>query len=319
MTGPTLTASSFFISAAIPVADGGAIDPAHIRGLAVTADMGGIDFLTMQQPGDSLIAASWLITATRRVGLVSAVSATYAQPFHTARSLSAMDLLSRGRMGWMPEAAQHHDLMPYFGNLPPLPLTSALDKAMEFVTATEALWDSWDADALIIDKASARYLDNSKIRRVDYRGAYFQVMGPLNSARPTQGYPVLVVDDSDPLFDSLCDRADVLLITAATPADAKLRSEALKSRRTQRILVKIAGEGPAADLVAGWRASGSCDGCHILTGATDRAAMILQGLMPELQNRGLLNERGATETLRARLGLPLPVNPYSTAGTHGGA
>jgi alkanesulfonate monooxygenase SsuD/methylene tetrahydromethanopterin reductase-like flavin-dependent oxidoreductase (luciferase family) len=304
----------FFISAATPVAGADAIDPALLKRVAVMADRGGLDFLVLRQPGDAVIAASWLIPVTRRIGLISTLAATYSQPFHVARGLSAMDILSGGRMGWLPQAAHHQEQAPYFGNLPSLPLPDALDKATELVSATEALWDSWDEDALIIDKGSARYLDNAKIRRVDYRGAHFQVMGALNSARPPQGYPILVLDDADPLFERLHEQADVLLITAASIADAEKRIRPLVGPRAQRILVKIACDGPAADIIEEFRHSGVCDGCHLLPGPPNMTETVLTELLSDLRRRGMLTESSAVGTLRARLGLPFPVNPYFAAG-----
>ncbi len=310
-----MTASPFHISAAMPVAGGGAVDPALLRRIAVLADRGGLEFLVLRQPGDAVIAASWLIPATRRIGLIPTFGATYAQPFHAARGLSAMDILSKGRMGWLPEAAHHQDRTPYFGNLPLLELPDALDRATEFVAATEALWDSWDHDALVIDKASGRYLDNGKVRRIDYRGSYFQVMGALNSARPPQGYPVLAADDADPLFARLHGKADVLLIAAADVDDAEKRIKALIGERPQRILVKVACDGPAAGIIEEFRHSGVCDGCHLLPGAPDTAETTLARLLPELRRRDLLGEDGAVGTLRARLDLPAPVNPFSALGS----
>ena len=293
MTGSTVAASRFHISAAMPVAGDGAVDTASLKRIAMLADREGLDFLVLQQPGDAVIAASWLIPATRRIGLIPALGTTYAQPFHAARGLSAMDILSKGRMGWLPEAARCQEQAAYFGNPPPLESAHALDRAAEFVAATEALWDSWDHDALIVDKASARYLDNAKIRRVDYRGAYFQVMGALNSARPPQGYPVLVLDDTDPLFERLHDRADVLLIAAAGVADAEKRINALTGPRPRRILVKVACDGATADTVEEFRHSGVCDGCHLLPGASERAEADLAQLLPELRRRDLLHGDGA--------------------------
>ena len=314
-----MTAHPFCISAALPVAGGVIPDPAPLKRIAIMADRDGLDFLMLQQPGDAVIAASWLIPATQRIGLVSIVGATYAQPFHIARSLSAMDILSSGRMGWAPQAGQHQAQGPFFGNLTMLPPAQALDRAMECVAATESLWDSWDQDALIIDKASARYLDSGKIRRVDYRGTYLRVMGALNAARPTQGYPVLVADDADLLFDRLQDKADVVLLAAANPADAAQRLASLRSTRPRRVLVKIACDSPIADLVAEWRASGVCDGCHLMPGPLATAEAVLGQTLAELRKRRLLLDESPYETLRARLGLAAPVNPYAAAATHKGA
>ena len=70
--------------------------------------------------------------------------------------------------------------------------------AEDMVAAARSLWDGWGADTLIIDKASGRYLDSSKVRASNYAGPFFHVAGPLNAMRPPQGHPLLVVDGAMP-------------------------------------------------------------------------------------------------------------------------
>jgi alkanesulfonate monooxygenase len=65
------------------------------------------------------------------------------------------------------------------------------DRAVEFVEVVQGLWDSWDDDALIRDRASARYFDPAKLHELNHKGKHFSVRGPLNVARPPQGHPVL--------------------------------------------------------------------------------------------------------------------------------
>ena len=54
------------------------------------------------------------------------------------------------------------------------------------------LWDSWEDDALIVDKVSGRFADPDKVHRLDYHGQYFQTRGPLTVPRSAQGHPVLL-------------------------------------------------------------------------------------------------------------------------------
>ena len=55
-----------------------------------------------------------------------------------------------------------------------------------------ALWDSWEDDAFVGDKASARFVDTSKVHPIAHRGAHYSVAGPLNVPRSPQGRPVTV-------------------------------------------------------------------------------------------------------------------------------
>src|SRR5205823_4281644 len=66
-------------------------------------------------------------------------------------------------------------------------------RAREFVEVVKDLWDSWADDAFVLDKASGQFLDSTKVRLLDHKGEHFSIRGPLNSARPVQGHPVVVV------------------------------------------------------------------------------------------------------------------------------
>ena len=64
--------------------------------------------------------------------------------------------------------------------------------------ACTQLWDSWEADALVIDKASGRFADAAKVHRVDYAGKYVKTRGPGTVPRTAQGWPVLMQAGSSP-------------------------------------------------------------------------------------------------------------------------
>ena len=64
-------------------------------------------------------------------------------------------------------------------------------RAREFVEVCRGLWDSWDDDAFVRDRSSALYFDPRKLHYLRHEGRFFSVRGPLNVARPPQGYPVL--------------------------------------------------------------------------------------------------------------------------------
>jgi FMN-dependent oxidoreductase (nitrilotriacetate monooxygenase family) len=54
------------------------------------------------------------------------------------------------------------------------------------------LWDSWDPDALVLDRAGGLYADPAKVHYVNHAGAWFQSRGPLNIPRSPQGRPVII-------------------------------------------------------------------------------------------------------------------------------
>ena len=65
-------------------------------------------------------------------------------------------------------------------------------RAREFFDVVTGLWDSWADDAFIRDVESGIYFDPDKLHVLDHKGEYFSVRGPLNIARPIQGWPVIV-------------------------------------------------------------------------------------------------------------------------------
>ncbi|MET0364084.1 MAG: hypothetical protein ABW169_05480 [Sphingobium sp.] len=253
---------------------------------------------------DALIGAPALAARADGTPLVAVLPALFSLPFHVARALSAADFLSSGTMGWMPTVTTRQHRAPGFGADYAIAAEDAPAKALDMVRATQALWDSWDADALVLDKDSGRYLDTSRVRRVDYRGTHFDVMGPLNAARPPQGYPVLCADEADPLFAAEGFAPEMLLIgrddaAALSQAVAALRTSGFKGR----ILAKLSPDGPAGCCpIADAATITGVDGFHIVAADAAAALKDLRALYPSTPRDG---------TLRARLSLATPTSIFS--------
>ena len=65
-------------------------------------------------------------------------------------------------------------------------------RAREFFDVVTGLWDSWAEDAFIRDVESGVYFDPDQMHVLDHKGEFLSVRGPLNIARPVQGWPVIV-------------------------------------------------------------------------------------------------------------------------------
>lgn len=136
----------------------------------------------------TLLAA--VARATERIGLVSTVSSTFGTPFHVARQLASLDHISAGRVGWNVvtsmfdvEARNHgYAAMPSHAE--------RYARAEEMVATVLALWDSWDDDALVLDRAGD-FVRPGSVRAIHHQGTQFRVDGPLTVPRPPQGHPVL--------------------------------------------------------------------------------------------------------------------------------
>lgn len=133
-----------------------------------------------------------LSQATRRIGLIATVSTTYNDPYNLARRLASVDHVSRGRAGWNIVTSAGADKAANFGLDDRPGHVARYARADEFLSVAKALWDSWEADAVVADKATGRYADPARIHKIGHRGQYFTVAGPLNVERPPQGYPLLV-------------------------------------------------------------------------------------------------------------------------------
>ncbi|NLE79180.1 MAG: LLM class flavin-dependent oxidoreductase [Rhodococcus sp.] len=178
-------------------------DITYYEDLARTAERGCLDAVffadghSVRDPAgggmwflEPITALSAMARATEKVGLVTTVSSTFYTPFHAARMLASLDHISGGRIGWnvvtsmFDAEARNHGLeaMPAHDE--------RYERAAEFVEVALALWDSWDEDAIVLDRGGL-FADPNKVHRIEHRGKNFLVDGPLNVPRSPQGRPVL--------------------------------------------------------------------------------------------------------------------------------
>lgn len=147
---------------------------------------------------EPLTLLSALATVTKQIGLTATASTTYNEPFHIARKFASLDYLSNGRSGWNVVTSVTDAEAQNF-NLDKQPNHEArYRRAHEFMQVVTGLWDSWEDDAFLYDKESGRYFDPEKLHILNHNGEFFSVRGPLNVARPPQGYPVIVQAGSSP-------------------------------------------------------------------------------------------------------------------------
>lgn len=129
---------------------------------------------------------------TSRIGLIATVSSTYNDPYNLARRLASVDHVSGGRAGWNIVTSAGVDEAANFGLDDRPSHAQRYARADEFLDVAKSLWDSWESEAIVADKASGRYADPDRLHTIGHDGAFFKVAGPLNVERPPQGHPVLV-------------------------------------------------------------------------------------------------------------------------------
>ena len=138
----------------------------------------------------SLVSA--LSALTKDIGFTVTASTSYTEPFNTARIFASIDHISRGRVGWNVVTSALEEEAVNYGRDGNIDHALRYERAAEFLDVAKALWDSWEDEAVLIDKASGRFADPQKVHFLDHKGKHFQVRGPLNVPRPPQGHPVIV-------------------------------------------------------------------------------------------------------------------------------
>jgi FMN-dependent oxidoreductase (nitrilotriacetate monooxygenase family) len=135
---------------------------------------------------------SALAAVTENIGLVATGSTTFDAPYHVARRFASLDHISGGRAGWNIVTTSNPDAALNFGLDDHMEHAERYKRAREFYDVVTGLWDSFADDAFVRDAESGIYVDPDKIHVLDHKGTYLKVRGPLNIARPVQGWPVIV-------------------------------------------------------------------------------------------------------------------------------
>jgi alkanesulfonate monooxygenase len=181
---------------------------------------------------------SALASLTDRIGLVCSITTTYNSPYTVARQLASLDHLSHGRSGWNVVTSKNPWEAQQFGfERHPNHAVRYL-RAREFVDVVKGLWDSWEDDAFIRDRATGRFFDPAKLHVLNHRGEHFDVKGPLNVPRPPQGHPVIFQAGSSESGKDLAAACGEVIYTAQNDLnaarrfyeDVKLRAVALGRR-----------------------------------------------------------------------------------------
>jgi len=174
---------------------------------------------------------SALAGATERIGLVATASTTFDEPFHVARRFASLDHISGGRAGWNVVTTSNPDSAKNFGFEVQPDHSGRYGRAREFYDVVTGLWDSFAEDAFVCDAESGIYFDPARMHVLDHRGPHFSVLGPLNIARPPQGWPVIFqAGASDPGRQLAAETAEVVFAAGSNLAAAKSFYSDVKGR-----------------------------------------------------------------------------------------
>lgn len=171
---------------------------------------------------DPLTLLPALAVVTQHLGLIATASTTFNEPYHIARKFASLDHISNGRAGWNLVTTSNPDAALNFGLEEHVEHAERYRRAREFYDVVTGLWDSWADDAFVRDVESGVYFDPDRMHVLNHKGPYFSVRGPLNVARPVQGWPVIVqAGASDAGRQIAAETAEVVFAAGGAIADAR--------------------------------------------------------------------------------------------------
>lgn len=200
---------------------------------------------------------SALAGATTRIGLVATASTTFDEPYHIARRFASLDHISEGRAGWNIVTTANPDAALNFGYEGQMDHDARYIRAREFYDVVTGLWDSFADDAFVRDVDRGIYFDPDRLHVLDHKGTSLSVRGPLNIARPVQGWPVIVqAGSSEPGRQLAAETAEVVFAAEPTLdsarrfyADVKGRAKAI-GRNPDHLKILPAAFVVVADTIA---------------------------------------------------------------------
>ena len=331
--------------------DADAFNVAQLAAQVSIAQDAGFDFVLFadclgQRPSDNLsplatpfepttlVAA--LATLARKIGLVATAATSQHEPYNLARRFASLDTISAGRCGW---------------NLVNSDRTDGWDD--EYATVVAGLWDSWDDDAFVYDKAQGRFFIADRMHVLNHIGPHFSVRGPLNVNRSPQGRPLVTHVLTPGTWDLAARFADVIVIAPPLPETATRVVTDLRRRiadagrdglqvkilatvipwvdgqadfqRLQRLSstgtaqpdagwVVVGSPIDIADALQHWFTTTGIDGFVVEPPvAPEGTEAFIHHVVPELRRRQLFRDGYAGTTLRDHLGLARPALPVATA------
>jgi FMN-dependent oxidoreductase (nitrilotriacetate monooxygenase family) len=183
---------------------------------------------------DSISITAAISAVTECLGLIATLSTTYNEPYYIAERFASLDHISNGRAGWNIITTANDDAAYNFGQKSHMEKTLRYERAKEFVDICTALWDSWDDDAVVADRARGLFADPARIHPIDHHGRFFSVQAALGLPRPPQGWPVLVQAGGSPAgIDFAAMVAETIFAAQSKLDEARTFRDTVKRRMAE--------------------------------------------------------------------------------------
>lgn len=214
----------------------GANDLTHLKKVAQISEAAKLDFMffadspaaaigdpaalarqpTKMNRFEPITAITALSQHTEKLGFVATASTSYYEPYNIARLFASADHMSGGRMCWNVVTSDHNETGYNYNREGLPPHAERYERCEEFVDVVFGLWDSYEPDALLLDRDSGIYHDQHKLHELNHHGKHFQVRGPLNIARTPQGRPVIAqAGGSEPGMELAARTAEMVFSLAS--------------------------------------------------------------------------------------------------------
>jgi len=218
---------------------------------------------------DPLTLLPVLAMVTEHLGLIATASTTFEPAYTIARRFASLDHISGGRAAWNLVTTSNPDAALNFGLTEHMEHGERYRRAREFYDVVTGLWDSWADDAFVRDVAEGVYFDPDRMHVLDHQGEFLSVRGPLNIARPIQGWPVIVqAGASDAGRQLAAETAEMVFAGGGRLADSQAYYADVKGR-AERL-----GRNPDHIKIL--------PGCLVVVGDTDEEARQKRGLLDSL-------------------------------------
>ena len=110
---------------------------------------------------------------------------------------ATLDHLTGGRAAWNVVTSINRNQQANYGT-ERADADTRYDQAHEYMEVCRKLWDSWEEDAVVMDREGAVFADPDKVHRIEHEGQFFKSRGPLNVVRSPQNGPAILQAGTSP-------------------------------------------------------------------------------------------------------------------------
>jgi long-chain alkane monooxygenase len=186
-------------------------------------------YATQAPEHDPVPLLSFMAAVTSRIGLGATFSISHSHPFYAARLWATLDHLTRGRAAWNVVTSLNHNQSANYGEAL-RPADERYERAHEFIEVCRKLWNSWEQDAVVMDRERGIFADPAKVHRIEHVGRFFKSRGPLNVVRSPQNGPAILQAGTSPKGRTFAARyADAIFAIQPNIAGAKAYYDDIKS------------------------------------------------------------------------------------------